>query len=88
MHTIKSIDKAVIKNSLNTGLLVSLEEHNTMGSMRSAISEMISDLGWKTKLLSLGNKDSCIKSRTYKYLLTKNRLTQEKIIEVNLKEYA
>ena len=87
MHTIKPIDKIAIKNSLNTKLLVSLEEHNIIGGLGSAISEVVSDLGLKTKLLRLGIKDTYSKGGTYKYLLEKNRLTQEKIIEDVLKEY-
>ena len=87
MHTIKPIDKIAIKNSMNTKLLVSLEEHNIIGGLGSAVSEVLSDLGLKTKLLRLGIKDTYSKGGTYKHLLTKNRLTQEKIIEDVLKEY-
>ena len=87
MHTIKPIDKIAIKNSMNTKLLVSLEEHNIIGGLGSAVSEVLSDLGLKTKLLRLGIKDTYSKGGSYKHLLTKNRLTQEKIIEDVLKEY-
>jgi len=87
MHTIKPIDKIAIQNSLNTKLLVSIEEHNIIGGLGSAISEVVSDLGSKTKLLRLGIKDTYSKGGSYKHLLEKNRLTQEKIIEDVLKEY-
>ena len=48
MHTIKPIDKEVIKNSSNTKLIVTLEEHNIIGGLGSAVSEVLSDIGIKT----------------------------------------
>tara|TARA_Y100000590_G_scaffold469797_1_gene659807 strand:+ start:7380 stop:8342 length:963 start_codon:yes stop_codon:yes gene_type:complete len=87
MHTIKPIDKEVIKNSSNTKLIVTLEEHNIIGGLGSAVSEVLSDIGIKTKLLRLGIKDAYNKGGTYKFLLAKNRLTHEKIIEDILKYY-
>ena len=87
MHTIKPIDKNAIKESCNSKLIVSVEEHNIIGGLGSAISEVVSDLGSKTKLLRLGIKDTYSKGGSYKHLLEKNRLTQEKIIEDVLKEY-
>tara|TARA_Y100000588_G_C13696251_1_gene686634 strand:- start:363 stop:629 length:267 start_codon:yes stop_codon:yes gene_type:complete len=87
MHTIKPIDIIAIKNSSNSKLLVSLEEHNIIGGLGSAISEVLSDLGLKTKLLRLGIKDTYSKGGSYKHLLEKSRLTQKEIIEDVLKAY-
>jgi transketolase len=87
MHTIKPLDKEIIKNSLNSKLFVSIEEHNIIGGLGSAISEILSNLSSKPKLLRLGINDAYSKGGSYKYLLAKNRLTHEKIIEDILKEY-
>jgi len=87
MHTIKPIDSGAIKKSLNAKLFVTLEEHNIIGGLGSAVSEVLSGLGKNTKLLRLGIKDTYSKGGSYKHLLTKNRLIPEKIIEDILKEY-
>ena len=45
MHTIKPIDKDAIKNASETSkLIVSVEEHNVIGGLRSAISEQLVNL--------------------------------------------
>ena len=87
MHTIKPIDKIAIQKTLNAKLLVSLEEHNIIGGLGSAVSETLTDIGLNTKLLRLGIRDTYSKGGSYKNLLSKNRLTQEKIIEDILKEH-
>ena len=67
--------------------VIVIEEHNIIGGLGSAVSEVLSDIGVKTKLLRLGIKDAYNKGGSYKFLLAKNRLTHEKIIEDILKEY-
>ena len=44
MHTIKPIDKKAIENSRNNNLVVSIEEHNVIGGLGSAIAEHLSKL--------------------------------------------
>lgn len=85
MHTIKPIDKDVIKNSQNFKLIVSVEEHNVIGGLGSAISEFNSTLENSPKQLFLGVKDLYDKGGSYKYLLDKHRLVPEKIVEDILK---
>jgi len=87
MHTIKPIDKVAIDEACNSKLIVSVEEHNVIGGLGSAIAEYKSSLNKCPKQLILGIKDTYSKGGSYKHLLTKNRLTQEKIIEDILKEY-
>ena len=41
MHTIKPIDKEIIENSLESKLLVTVEEHNVIGGLGSAVSEFL-----------------------------------------------
>jgi len=46
MHTVKPIDKeAIIKAAKETGAIVTLEEHNIMGGLGSAVGEVLMDAG-------------------------------------------
>ena len=85
MHTIKPIDEAAIKEACNTKLIVSVEEHNVIGGLGSAIAEYKSSLTQSPKLLILGIKDTYSKGGAYKFLLEKHRLSPEKIAEDILK---
>ena len=81
MHTIKPIDKLAIEEACNSSLIVSVEEHNVIGSLGSAISEHKSSLKQSPKQLFLGIKDTYSKGGNYKFLQEKHRLTSEKIVE-------
>ena len=81
MHTIKPIDKLAIEEACETKLIVSIEEHNIIGGLGSAISEYKSSLKKSPKQLFLGIKDTYSKGGNYKFLKEKYRLTPEKIVE-------
>ena len=81
MHTIKPIDKSAIKESCNTSLIVSVEEHNVIGGLGSSISEYKSSIKQSPKQLFLGIQDTYSKGGNYKFLQEKHRLTPEKIVE-------
>ena len=81
MHTIKPIDKLAIEEACNSSLIVSVEEHNVIGGLGSAISEHKSSLKQSPKQLFLGIKDTYTKGGNYKFLQEKHRLTPEKIVE-------
>jgi len=81
MHTIKPIDKIAIEEACKANLIVSVEEHNIIGGLGSAIAEHKSTLIKSPKQLFLGIKDNYSKGGSYKYLLEKNRLTPDKIVE-------
>ena len=81
MHTIKPIDKAAIEKACNLKLIVSVEEHNVIGGLGSAIAEYKSSLQKSPKQLFLGIKDTYSKGGNYKFLQEKHRLTPEKIAE-------
>ncbi len=82
MHTIKPIDEnALLKHSKNKKLIVTVEEHNIIGGLGSAVAESISKIDIKSKLLRLGINDNYSKSGSYKYLKEINRLVPKKIIE-------
>jgi len=86
MHTIKPIDEAAIKEACNSKLIVSVEEHNVIGGLGSAIAEYKSSLAQSPKLLILGIKDTYSAGGDYKFLLEKHRLSPEKIAEDIIKE--
>jgi len=82
MHTIKPIDKEAILNAAKKSkLIVTVEEHNTIGGLGSAVSEVISNIKNSPKQLTIGINDSYTKSGSYKYLKDYYRLTPEKILE-------
>ena len=81
MHTIKPIDKLAIEEACDSSLIVSVEEHNVIGGLGSAISEYKSSLNQSPKQLFLGIKDTYSKGGDYKFLQEKHRLTPEKIVE-------
>ena len=81
MHTIKPIDKLAIEEACETKLIVSIEEHNIIGGLGSAISEYKSSLKKSPKQLFLGIRDTYSKGGNYKFLKEKHRLTPEKIVE-------
>jgi len=87
MHTVKPLDEATIDQSSDSALLVSIEEHNVIGGLGSAISEYISSLRQPPPLLRLGVQDSFSQPGDYEYLLKQNRLQPEEIANDILKAY-
>ena len=85
MHTIKPIDVNAIKNSCNSKMIVSVEEHNVIGGLGSAISEYKSTLLNSPKQLFIGIQDSYSKGGSYEFLLNKHGLTPDQISEKILK---
>ncbi len=58
IHTIKPIDKElIIKCAKETKKLVSIEDHNIIGGLGSAISEVLTE-EYPAKLIRMGMKDS------------------------------
>ena len=53
MHTVKPVDKLAIKEACNSELIVSVEEHNVIGGLGSAIAEYKSSLKESPKQLFL-----------------------------------
>ena len=88
MHTIKPIDREVILNcAINTGGIISLEEHSIIGGLGSAISEVLMQEGVypKTfKMMGLESKFSTIVG-SQSYLRTINNIDLESII-LNIKK--
>ncbi len=82
IHTIKPIDKElIIKCAKETKKLVSIEDHNIIGGLGSAISEVLTE-EYPAKLIRMGMKDRFGKSGPAKELLKYFGLTLEDIIAV------
>ena len=81
VHTIKPIDKEMIlKCAKETKKLISVEDHNIIGGLGSAISEVLTEL-YPTKLERMGINDIFGKSGKAEELMKYFGLTKEAIIE-------
>lgn len=81
MHTIKPIDKeAILKAARETGAIVTAEEHNVIGGLGAAVSEVLSQ-NEAVPMEFVGVKDVFGHSAGPKVLLEKYGLTPEAIAE-------
>ena len=79
MHTIKPLDKDVISEAEETSkLVVTIEEHNVIGGLGSAVAEVISSNS-RVKLLKIGVDDYWPLPGDYKYQLESVGLTENNI---------
>jgi transketolase len=82
VSTIKPLDEAaVLQAARETGLLVSIEEHNIIGGLGSAIAECVAGQGGQPPLLRLGVRDQFGESGLADELLARHRLTGPQIAE-------
>lgn len=80
IHTIKPIDKEIIiKSAKETNKLISIEDHNIIGGLGSAISEVLTE-EFPAKLTRLGIKDTFGKSGNAKELMKYFGITAEGIV--------
>ncbi|MBG0786534.1 MAG: transketolase family protein [Anaerolineaceae bacterium] len=79
IHTLKPIDEEIIlKASNKTGLIVTVEDHNVVGGLGSAVAEVLSRYN-PTRLLTLGVQDQFACSGKANDLLKAHGLTGEGI---------
>lgn len=79
MHTVKPLDTAAI--DMNTGLIVTLEEHRVSGGLGSSVAEYLSQHTTHPKHLRIGVEDRFSKVGDYEFLLDENGFSVEKILE-------
>lgn len=80
MHTIKPIDKeAVIKAAKETGAIVTAEEHNVIGGLGAAVSEVVCE-ECPIPVVKLGVEDQFGHSGTAEALMIKYGLTAENLV--------
>ena len=82
MHTIKPIDEDKIKEiSENYELVVTVEEHNILGGLGSAVAEVLSQTKNNCKLVRIGVNDFYSHGGSYEYLKNIYGLSSDKIVE-------
>ena len=82
VHTIKPIDREIIiKCAKETKKLISIEDHNIIGGLGSAIAEVLVE-EWPTKLIRLGVKDTFGKSGKAEELMKYFKITYNDIVEL------
>ena len=80
MHTIKPIDKNILKKiNKNYKLLVTFEEHSLIGGLGSAVAEYISSLKNSIPILAIGIPDFYETAGSYSDLLSLYKLNPEQI---------
>ena len=80
MHTIKPLDTQILDAEiLNIKLMVSVEEHSTIGGLGGAMAEHLSALPHHPVLLRLGMEDRFQEAGDYTYMLEQNGLLPEQI---------
>lgn len=80
-HTIKPIDReAIIKAAKETGAIVTAEEHNVLGGLGGAVSEVITE-NVPVPVMKVGTKDTFGRSGNADKLLEIYGLTSENIAE-------
>ena len=81
IHTIKPIDKdIIIKAASETEKLISIEDHNVIGGLGTAISEVLVEK-YPKKLTKIGINDSFGKSGKAEELINYFKLTKDEIIK-------
>ena len=79
MHTIKPLDvDAVVSCIEQTGKIVTVEDHNILNGLGSAVAEVIAECG-KGKLKRVGVLDQFGQSAPYERLLAMNGITAENV---------
>ena len=77
LHSIKPFDSNAIE--MDKKLIVTLEEHNIIGGLGSAVADVISQYKSHPKLLKLGINDCFVSVGSYKFLLQQCGLDIESI---------
>lgn len=82
MYCLKPINKEVLDNLPNAvKLIVTLEEHSSIGGLGSAVAEHLSDRGNHVPILRIGIPEEYVKVGGYGYMLEQCGLTPELIVE-------
>jgi len=81
IHTIKPIDRDCILANCDKKLMVSVEEHNVIGGLGTAIAEVLSETRNSPPLLRIGVQDRFMPVGDYNYLVEQAGLSPEQIAE-------
>ena len=82
MHTIKPLDTEAVKDCLQSiGKVITVEDHNILNGLGSAVCEVAAELG-QGMVKRLGIQDQFGESAPYERLLEKNGITTDQIVEI------
>ncbi|WNS78810.1 transketolase C-terminal domain-containing protein [Domibacillus sp. DTU_2020_1001157_1_SI_ALB_TIR_016] len=79
MHTIKPLDREAVVECLEIGRIVTVEDHNILNGLGSAVSEVVAEEG-KGKVKRIGVQDRFGESAPYEKLMELNGITIENIV--------
>lgn len=88
MHTVKPLDEDILNSLIEYELIVTVEEHNILGGLGSAVAEYYACRRRRPRQLMLGVNDFYPHPGSYAYLLNECGLTPEKISERVMGVYA
>ena len=82
MHTIKPLDVKAVRDCINDiGKIITVEDHNIINGLGSAVCEVAAEMG-KGKVKRVGIQDQFGESAPYERLLAKNGITVEHIVDI------
>lgn len=80
MHTIKPLDVAAVTDCIeNIGKIITVEDHNILNGLGSAVCEVAAEMG-KGQVKRIGIRDKFGESAPYERLLAKNGITVEDLV--------
>lgn len=80
MHTIKPLDREAVINCLDIGNIITVEDHNIINGLGSAVCEVAAEEG-KGKVRRIGVQDQFGESAPYEKLLELNGITVDNIVK-------
>lgn len=87
MHTIKPLDVEAVNVCIDdTGKIITVEDHNILNGLGSAVAEVIAERG-KGRLKRVGIQDQFGQSAPYERLLEMNGITVENLIALALGQW-
>ena len=87
IHTIKPIDRDSIYDALDVKLIITVEEHSTIGGLGSSIAEVLTELKEKPPQLMIGVSSEYKSAGSYDYMLEQYGLTNNYIVDKILKKF-
>ena len=87
MHTIKPLDEEVLETICDSNLVITVEEHNILGGLGSAVAEYLAKKTNRPKLFRFGVNDWYPHAGSYSVLITECGLDSEHLTEAIKKQY-
>jgi transketolase len=81
MHTIKPIDRDAVVECVNVGKIITVEDHNILNGLGSAVCEIVAEEG-RGKVRRVGVQDQFGQSAPYEKLLELNGITVKEIVKL------